>query len=309
MKGQRVIAGATGCVGSALRRVLPASNTRWGTRSPRKAQERHGDGPWVRLNLDDPSTVRRELRGAETAWYLVHSVGKEDARSEEVDAARAFGEAAADAGVRKIVYLGGVCPADTTSKHLLGRAATGKALGSKGVPVVELRAGMVIDADSQSWQIVRDLAARLPIMTLPSWLKNRSSPVSLRDVVRALAAAEHVEEGTYALPGPELLSGREMLEDIAKLHGRRPWLVTAPWITPGLSSSWIGLVTRANRAFAADLVAGLTTDLVPSATSIWDVTELQPMDSFSDAAQRAIANDPVRDAERFLYRFIPTRRA
>ena len=160
------------------------------------------------------------------------------------------------------------------------------------VQAVELRASMVIGTGSASWQIVRDLALRLPFMVLPRWLKSRTRPIGLDDVVFALvaAAALPLQESTwFDIPGPEILSGRQILERIAALRGRRILAVEVPFLTPQLSALWLRLVTRTDFSLARELVLGLGEDLLPKDDHFWQLANHQQLLSFDEAAARALS--------------------
>jgi uncharacterized protein YbjT (DUF2867 family) len=212
----------------------------------------------------------------------------------EVRVATTFARAAAQAGLSRLVYLGGVAPAGPPSEHLRARLGTGEALRAGAVPCLELRAGMIVGTGSASWTIVRDLAARLPAMVLPAWLMHRSEPVALDDVVAALVAATRLplpRSAVWDLPGPEALSGNEILRRVAAVMGRRPLLLRIPFVSPGLSSHWIRLVTRADHRLAAELVQGLTSDLLATHPGFWTAAGLPAPVALEEAARRALADE------------------
>ena len=158
---------------------------------------------------------------------------------------------------------------------------------------IELRAGMVIGAESESWLMVRDLAHRLPVMILPSWLKSRSQPIGIDDVVVALAQAIQFPSDAshvFDLPGPETLTAREILERTSAIIGIRPVMIPVPVLTPKLSSHWLRFVTRANFKVAKKLVQGLTCDLMSTGESFWEHLPTEPT-PFEEAVQRALANE------------------
>jgi uncharacterized protein YbjT (DUF2867 family) len=247
----------------------------------------------VHCDLLDPQTLPAALAGVEVAYYLVHSLGAtEGFRERDRRAASAFVGAAAAAGLRRIVYLGGVAPRHHVSEHLASRLEVGRILREGPVPTIELRAGMIVGPGSASWQIVRDLALRLPAMVLPAWLSSRLSPIALDDVVQALLDAREVplpRSAHYDLPGPQTLTAKEVLERIAALEGRRLPTLSLPWLTPRLSSWWLRLVTRTNFELARELVLGLTEDLLPEDRRYWELTQHPPKLSFDDAALKALA--------------------
>lgn len=219
-----------------------------------------------------------------------------DANYRELErrAASSFAQAASRAGIERIVYLGGPAPRGVPSEHLRSRLEVGEILRAGPVPVVELRASMVIGCGSASFQIVRDLAERLPIMVLPRWLSSRTSPVALSDVVDALLAAADLplaESAWFDLPGPEIMSCQQILERIARLRGRRFLALKVPLLTPRLSALWLRLVTRTNFALARELVLGLQDDLLPEDDRFWRLAGHRQLRSFDDAAQQALAGD------------------
>lgn len=269
-----LVVGATGAVGQGLVPVLQAAGTpvRCSSRRPDAARARLG-GDWVEVDVDRPHTLGPALQGCRAAVYLVHNMADGgDYVARERAAARAFAEAAARAGLERIVYLGGVRPAGTPSRHLLSRLETGRLLRSGPVPCLELRAGMIIGPGSESWRIVRDLAMRLPVQLLPSWLQSRSQPLALTDVCVALAAGLSLplpRSMWLDAPGPELVTAAEILQRVGALADRPPVQVSLPLLSPGLSGAWLSLLTRANRSVARELVHGLAHDLVASDQGIW----------------------------------------
>ncbi|MDY7095487.1 MAG: NAD(P)H-binding protein [Acidobacteriota bacterium] len=292
--GEVLLTGATGFVGRHLYPALEAAGypVRCATRRPDAAARRRPERRWVRLDVDHPETLVPALEGCRFAYFLIHEMGG-DGRYEERErrAAEAFSAAAHEAGVERIVYLGGVAPAGEASRHLRSRLGTGEVLRSGPVPALELRAGMVMGAGSASWQMVRDLAARLPAMILPRWLRNHSQPVFIDDVVLALLASLSLplaESRWLDLPGPEALTHRELLERVAARLGRRPLLLDVPVLTPKLSSYWIALVTRTRWALARELVQGLTSDLLPSGESVWDQLPAPCLQARPTELERAI---------------------
>jgi uncharacterized protein YbjT (DUF2867 family) len=214
------------------------------------------------------------------------------------------------------VYLGGPRPKDKKpSRHLRSRLRTGEALRAGKVSTLELQATMVIGSGSESWRIVRDLAARLPMMLLPSWLKSRSQPIHIDDVTFALTHALTLDvkgSHVYALPGPETLSARDIILRTAGLLGLQPRALNLPVITPRLSSYWIALVTRADPQIARQLVEGLRTDLVAADEGIWELLPQHTRLSFDEAARRALLAEaealPLKSklAEWILHRVTPS---
>ncbi len=296
-----LVTGATGFVGSALVAALRA-RARYVVAGSRRSQSAPADAhlEWRICDLHRPETLGAALAGVRVAYYLVHSMGGGQGHFIELErlAAQAFVEAAERAHLQRIVYLGGPVPRGIPSAHLQSRLAVGEILRAGSVPTVELRASMVIGHGSVSWQIVRDLAMRLPFMVLPSWLKSRTAPVALDDVIAALIAAADVPlagSSSFDLPGPEVLSGREILERIAALRERRIHALEVPLLSPKLSALWLRLVTRADFSLARELVLGLKEDLLPADGQFWELIDHRDLVSFDDAARRALLAE-TRDA-------------
>jgi uncharacterized protein YbjT (DUF2867 family) len=296
VRGRVLLTGATGFVGRALQPRLVAAG--WTVRSlsrrPAREQPVVPGVEWVEGDVERLADDTRALEGAQAAFYLVHAMG-EGAGYErrEVDQAKRFAEAAHGAGVGRIVYLGGVVPVGHPSPHLHSRLAVGETLRRGPVPVVELRASMIIGQGSLSWQIVRDLAARLPVMVLPAWLRSRTQPVAIDDVVAALVGALDVPlraSASFDLPGPDVMSMREILDETARqLHLAPPLVVEVPLLTPRLSSEWVRFVTRARWSVAREVVVGLTHDLLARDDAYWHLIGHGDRLTFAEAARRALA--------------------
>jgi len=294
-----LVLGASGFVGRALIPALQdaGESVRAASRRPRPGARE--DRPrWIACDLERPQTLGPALEGIECAYYLVHSMGKagsDDFRATEARCAHNLASAAADAGCRRIVYLGGVAPRGRPSAHLASRLEVGEILRAGSVPAIELRAAMIIGNGSASWQIMRDLAVRLPFMVLPRWLESKSCPIALPDVITALVDARTIAVETSAwfdIPGPDVLSAREMLEIVGALQRRRIPAIRVPILTPKLSALWLKLVTRTDYALARELVLGLGEDLLPADARYWELTGHPPRWSFRDAAAYALATEP-----------------
>jgi len=294
-----LLTGATGFVGGAVRPALVREGwrVRCLTRDAARAEKREPGLDWVQGDVADPVSCARALAGCEAALYLVHGMGEgAHFHQRELAAAEAFAKAAAAAGVARIVYLGGVAPTGEGSEHLRSRLDVGEALRSGPVKTLELRASMIVGHGSLSWLIVRDLAARLPFMILPSWLKSRTQPVAIDDVVVALVRALDLPlaaSASFDIPGPQTLSGKEILEETARVMGfAHPWMLELPLLSPRLSSLWVRFVTRAQWSVARELVVGLTRDLLARDDRFWQLISHPSRLSFADAAKLAL------DAER-----------
>lgn len=292
-----LLTGATGFVGGRLFPVLRATGlrVRSAARDVARARERDPSREWVHLDVDDTATIGPALAGCGAAFYLVHhlATGKRY-EQREVAAATAFGAAARAAGVARIVYLGGMAPRDGRSRHLASRARTGDALRASGVPVVELQAAMIVGAGSESWRITRDLAVRYPTLVLPTWARNRSQPVAIGDVVAALVAALSIDDdevGTYAVPGPEALSAKEILVRTARLAGERITTREVRFLPASIVGRGLGLLTRADNAVARELAYGLLTDVLADDDGMWALLPGHRRTPFDEAARTALEEE------------------
>ena len=290
-----LLTGATGFVGGAVRAALAREGwrTRCLTRDAARARKRKPALDWVQGDVADPASCARALAGCQAALYLVHGIGEGgDYHQRELAAAATFSQAAATAGVARIVYLGGVAPKGAGSAHLRSRLDVGEALRAGPVVTVELRASMIVGHGSLSWLIVRDLAARLPFMVLPRWLKSRTQPVAIDDVVIALARALELPLAASAwfdIPGPVTLSGKEILEATAQVLGLpHPRMLELPLLSPRLSSLWVRFVTRADWSVAREVVVGLAEDLLAQDDRFWNLIGHSRRLSFAEAARLAL---------------------
>lgn len=288
-----LLTGATGFVGRHLYPSLVSAghHVLCASRDPGDAARRFPGRSWVYLEMSNPPSIRSAMRGCDAAFYLVHGIGAgRDYAEREARAAHAFGHAARWSRLSRLVYLGGMAPQGKPSRHLASRLQTGAILRGCGVPAVELRASMIIGPGSASWRICRDLSLRLPVMVLPRWLRSRTQPVAIDDVVVALVAALTVAPpGDYDVPGPETLSIRDILEEVARLAGTRPIMLDVPLVTPHLSAYWIRLVTRAQSQLASELVEGLRSDILARDAGIWQLLPDHHRMRFADAARLALA--------------------
>jgi len=272
-----LLTGATGFVGRALAPVL--RDRGWevicASRHPEEARRHHPDYEWVYLDVEEQESVERALSGCGSAVYLIHQMRDgEGYEQREQKAANQFREACEQVGAQRIVYLGGVAPAGSPSKHLASRLQTGRALRRGKLSTIELRASMIIGEGSESWQILRTLAGRLPVMVLPEWTQSRSEPLHISDAIEALAGALLLpvdKAGWYGIPGPDAVSVKELLVRTARRLGREPVTFDVPFLTPKLSGYWLRFVTECDSFVARQLVEGLKTDLLASGDEYWSM--------------------------------------
>lgn len=263
-----VVFGATGYVGSNLvPRLLAEGRLVRAVGRQRRVLEARG---WsgveiVEADALDPATLDAALAGASTAYYLVHSMaaGRDFGRLDR-EAAANFAQAAARAGVRRIVYLGGLVPSAAESEHLVSRKESGDVLRSGPVPVTEIRAGIIVGPGSAAYEVMRDLVYHLPVMVTPKWVQSRSSPIALANLLEYLVRVATLPEtagGIYDAGGPDYVSYEEMMLAFGEVVGRRPRIVRVPVLSPRLSSYWLGLVTAVPASIARALIGGLKHDI------------------------------------------------
>ncbi len=289
--GLTLVTGATGYVGGRLIAALERTGAplRCLARRPEALAARvAASTEVVKGDCLDPATLPAALFGVDTAYYLVHSMGSgQSFAALDEAAARHFGQAARVAGVRRIIYLGGLGAAAETelSEHLRSRQQTGDVLRASGVPVVELRASIVIGSGSLSYEMVRALVERLPVMVCPRWVHVRTQPIAIDDLVAYVLAARNLPSGAagvYEIGGPDVLSYRDIMMEYARQRGLRRWLIPVPFLTPHLSSLWLGLVTP--------LYARVGRKLIESLRNPTIVTEGRAQTAF------AIRPRPLREA-------------
>lgn len=235
-------------------------------RDPRKASDLAGNGcEVVRGDVLDRESLRRPLSGVRVAYYLVHSMGgQRDFAATDLEAARNFAAVAAESGLERIIYLGGL--GEGGSRHLRSRHETAEALAASGLDITYLRAAVVIGAGSESLRTIYWLVRRLPVMVTPRWTAVRTQPIGIDDVVECLARALDLEGAAeIQIGGRDVTTYGGMMDEAARALGRRPPLrIGVPLLTPKLSSLWVGLVTPVDAAVARPLIEGLSTETVVS---------------------------------------------
>jgi uncharacterized protein YbjT (DUF2867 family) len=293
-----LVTGATGYIGGRLVPALLEAGHR--VRCLVRDPDRLAGRRWAdRVEIVAGDVLRREtldacMRGVDAAYYLVHSMGSgEGFHERDVLAARNFGEAAAAEGVRRIVYLGGLGDsASALSEHLRSRQETGVTLGAAGVPVTEFRAAVIVGSGSLSFEMIRYLAERVPVMICPRWVYTRTQPIAIDDVMAYLVAALSNDASSgriVEIGGADVVTYGEMMTGYARARGLRRLLFPVPVLTPRLSSYWVHIVTPVPAAIARPLVEGLRSEVVvrdPSARSLFP--SITPMD-YEHAVRLALA--------------------
>jgi uncharacterized protein YbjT (DUF2867 family) len=295
-----LVTGATGFVG---RRLVPELVQRGHTV---RAMTRHpetydGPGEAVGGDVHDADSLERALAGADVAVYLVHSLDDDDFERKDAEAATAFGRAAAGAGVRQIVYLGGLgADGDDLSAHLRSRREVETLLGGEGVPVTVLRAAIVVGAGGISWEMTRQLVKNLPAMVVPRWAATRTQPIAISDVVRYLAGVVDLPEAlgrVFEIGGADRLSYIEMLQQASQvMTGRTAKVVQVPMLTPKLSSYWISFVTNVDVTTGRNLIDSMGTEVIVTDDSIRELVPGEPL-SYREAVESAITESRASAAE------------
>ena len=266
---KRLVFGASGYIGSYLAPFLASQGIE--VRATSRNLDVIASREWSNVELAEADALEAEsldsvLEGIDIAYYLVHSMAAgKNFPDLDATAARNFAAAAERRGVKRIVYLGGLVPDTPKSTHLRSRQETGDILRAGGVPVTEIRAGMIIGPGSAAWEVIRDLVNHLPIMVTPRWVFSRSTPIALSNLLRYLADAPVSDETAgeiYDVGGADDLTYEEIMRQYAELVGKKPYIIPVRVLTPRLSSYWLSLVTSVPTSIARALIDGLSQDVL-----------------------------------------------
>ncbi|MFN0026638.1 MAG: NAD(P)H-binding protein [Acidimicrobiales bacterium] len=283
------VTGASGFIGSALAVRLCAAGHEV-TAITRHPQRYVGAGVPVAADIADPESLKRALSGHDAAYYLVHSLAAGAFAARDRAGAEAFAAAATAGGLEQVIYLGGLGDDDDElSEHLRSRREVERILLA-GAPTTALRAGIVIGDGGISWEILRQLVERLPVMITPRWVQTRTQPIALDDALQYLVGVVGREDTigrTYEIGGPEAMTYRTMMETVGDLLGYRRLIVPVPLLSPRLSSHWLRIITDVDLTTARSLVDSLSNEVVVHDHAIETLLGHAPM-SFRAAASRAL---------------------
>lgn len=293
-----LLTGASGYVGGRLLKLLKKQRVivRCLARTPDKLRPEVGEGAEIiQGDVLDPASLDKALHGVHASYYLVHLMtDSKDFESEDRQAARNFADAAKKAGVRRIIYLGGL--GDDTdpnlSPHLRSRHEVGDILRASGVETIEFRAGMVVGAGSLSYRLLKSLTDRLPVMICPRWLTTPTQPIAVDDVLAYLVAARELPAGesrTFEIGGTEVVTYADLIREYARQKGLRRWLIFVPVLTPYLSGLWLALVTPAVYEVGRHLIEGLKNPTVVRDKTALKAFSIRPM-GVKEAIGRAIVS-------------------
>ncbi len=296
-QGNILLTGATGYIGGRLLSLLSQDGwrVRCLARQPEYLLSRVPSGVTVlQGDVLDAESLRSSLTGVDAAFYLVHSMGTTGS-FEELDrqAAENFGVAARAAGVQRIIYLGGLGEQPGLSAHLRSRQEVGDRLRAHGVPVIELRASIIIGSGSLSFEMIRALVERLPVMVMPRWVRVMAQPIAVTDVLAYLRAALSLEINdsvTIEIGGPDRVSYGELMREYARQRGLRRWMIPVPLLTPRLSSLWLGLVTPLYARVGRKLVDSLRHPTIVRDNSAQRLFPIKPI-GVREAIARALRNE------------------
>ncbi len=299
-----LLTGATGYVGGRLLSLLQQRglHVRCVTRRPEALGDRiNATTEVVQGDVFDPQSLQPAFEGVETAFYFVHSMGDNgDFESQDRIAAENFSKAATQAGVCRLVYLGGLGnPDEKLSKHLRSRQETGDVLRAHHSQVIEFRASIVIGSGSLSFEMIRALVERLPIMICPRWVQVKAQPIAIEDLLAYLVASLKLPASAsqvYEIGGPDQVSYGQIMHEYARQRGLTRWMIPVPLLTPYLSSLWLGLVTPLYARVGRKLVESLRNPTLVSNNLAEAVFSVRPR-SVRDAISRALVNEDREFAE------------
>jgi len=293
-----LVTGATGYIGGRLvpRLLERGYEIRVFVRDASRLQGR----PWLgRVDIVEGDVLKPEdlpeaLKGIDAAYYLIHNMSeKKGYRQQEILGARNFGSAAKKAGVKRIIYLGGLGdPADDLAAHLRSRQATGQELAKHSVPVTEFRAAIIVGSGSMSFEMIRYLTERLPVMICPRWVYQKVQPIAVDDVLAYLSGALTTPKSVgkvIEIGGTDVIPYAEMMKTYARLRGLKRWLIPVPVLTPGLSSHWVHWMTPVPASLTRPLIEGLRNEIVVRDHSVEEIFPTISPSSYEEAVRKALS--------------------
>ena len=301
--GKILLTGSTGYIGGRLLRRLEADGcaVRCLVRRPERLGSQADDTTeMVQGDLLEPETLPEAMRGISTAYYLVHSMASAgDYAEQDRKAAKAFSSAAREAGVGRIVYLGGLGSGAKLSGHLRSRQEVGRILRGSGVPTIEFRASIIIGSGSLSFEMIRSLVEKLPVMLTPRWVHTMSQPIAVEDVIEYLAAALKIpleKSRIVEIGGSERASYADIMEAYARRRGLRRRMISVPVLSPRLSGLWLGLITPIYARVGRKLVESLRNETVVDGAQAFEMFGIRPR-GLVQAIHRALVNEDREFAE------------
>lgn len=293
-----LLTGVTGYVGGRLLDALLEAGVRLRclARNPERLapRARGHEVEVVKGDVLDPHSLAPALEGVNTAYYLIHSLGGgSDYREADRRGAAIFGAAAKDAGVQRIIYLGGLGGGEELSEHLESRQEVGRVLRHSGVEVIELRASIILGSGSLSFEMIRALVEKLPVMITPRWVDTPTQPIGIEDVIRYLVAALEVTTAgsqVFEIGGADRVSYGDLMREYARQRGLRRWMIRVPVLSPRLSSLWLGLVTPLYARVGRELIDGLRNETTARDALALATFTVRPM-GMRTAITRALAHE------------------
>lgn len=291
-----LLTGATGYIGKRLLPVLSARGHQIiaCVRDKRRfhiPEEMAGQVEVIEVDFLKAETLVAIPVDIDAAYYLIHSMGASTGDFSDLESAAAhnFVSAIKHTQARQIIYLGGIANADDLSKHLQSRLKVEEILRDSGIPVTAFRAGIIVGSGSASFEIIRDLVEKLPAMVTPRWVRTRSKPIAIRNVVEFLIKSlghSEMQGRTFDIGGPEILTYKEMLLQYAEVRGLRRYIWTLPFLTPRLSSYWLYFVTSTNYKLAINLVDSMKVEVIPAENDCAEILGIDLLD-YREAVRRA----------------------
>ena len=292
-----LLTGATGYVGGRLLKNLESQNhsLRCIARRPEFLKNKVSPSTEVvKGDLLDKDSLGPAMEGIDVAYYLVHSMGTQGVfDEEEIRSAENFVHAAKQADIKRIIYLGGLSHGDDLSPHLKSRSAVGCTLRESGIPTIEFRASIIIGSGSLSFEMIRSLVERLPVMTTPKWVRVLAQPIGIEDVIRYLVDALDIpfqESRIFEIGGPKKMSYVDLMKEYGRQRGLNRLIIPVPVLSPGLSSLWLGLVTPLYARVGRKLIESMRHETVVEDDSAAKVFSVKPM-PIREAISRALKNE------------------